>query len=90
MFTGFKVPKSVLSSNSFLRRASNPYLIGDKYYNQLIQEGIVDTVLMNPPKRVIGSINKGIMARADSNLLKALLMKYPIEDPTNATRKLTI
>lgn len=28
-----------LSSNSFLTRASSPYLIGEKYYNHLIHPG---------------------------------------------------
>lgn len=57
-----------LSSNSFLTNASNPYLIGDKYYSHVIQPGYVSTLEKTPPNKIIGIITTGPIATAVSTL----------------------
>ena len=74
-----RVRLQVLSSNSLTTRASRAYLMGDRYWNQLIQSGMFWGFANCPPNNISGMTTIGASAVTVSSLLKMLDMKQPKE-----------
>jgi hypothetical protein len=81
--------RSVLGANSFLTSTSKAYLIGETYYIQEIQAGIVEVLDTKPPNIVIGITRIGAAATADSGLLKLEEITYPRPLAVKQRRKYT-
>jgi hypothetical protein len=64
-----------LKSNSFLTMASNPYLTGDMYWNQLIHAWMSPELANYPPNKIRGIIIIPASDTAISSLSKMLEMK---------------
>jgi len=78
-----------LSSNSFLSRASHPYLIGEIYCIQLMR---IDTLFkfdITPESKINGEIMNGANWIATTGLVIAVPMKNPNDPAQNTMLRIT-
>ena len=88
--TGFGTPSCCsIFSNQFLTRASKAYLTGERYWNQLIHEGMLPALAKKPPNSIAGMIITGAIDIAVSSLLNIVETRQPKDSQAYVSRAST-